>query len=311
MLDNEELSFNTEIPTEKTYREHLNYAKGLLRPMCLKMEDLEARELTAYAARMSGAIINASELHGSRLDAIAPVSTALILDDVLARRLSDEPLALIIGEWDFYGITLKTARGVLIPRADTETVVEKAADMLKKSGKNPQKILDLCCGTGCIGIAMMSIFKDCHCTFGDISDKALELTRENVKSTGYEDRSTVMELDALDDLVPAIEPHSLDLLISNPPYITSDEMLLLPVSVAAFEPHDALYGGVDGLSFYRCIAYTAREVLKDGAMLVFECGDCQADDIEMILRSAGYADVGHMNDLNDKERVVWGTNKID
>lgn len=310
MLDNEELSFNNEIPKEKTYREHLNYAKGLLRPMCLKMEDLEARELTAYAAMMSGAIIKASELHGSRLDAFAPPSTSLILDDVLARRLSDEPLALIIGEWDFYGITLKTARGVLIPRADTETVVEKAAEMLKKAGKEPEKILDLCCGTGCIGIALMSIFKNSHCIFGDISDKALELTRENVKNTGYEERSEVIELDALDDLVPTIEPHSLDLLISNPPYISSDEMLLLPVSVAAFEPHDALYGGVDGLSFYRCIAYTAREVLKDGAMLVFECGDCQADDIEMILRSAGYADVGHMNDLNDKERVVWGTNKI-
>ncbi|NLD86690.1 MAG: peptide chain release factor N(5)-glutamine methyltransferase [Clostridiales bacterium] len=291
-----------DIPEAKTYRQQLEYAEEMLKPLSLKMENLEARELVAYASRMCEAIISAGELKGSRLDAFAPVSSSLILDDVLARRLSDEPLALIIGEWDFMSITIKTARGVLLPRADTECVAEYALSLLEDNGR----ILDLCCGTGCIGLSILHEKRDARCIFGDISEKALELTEKNVRSLGFSSRSEVRRIDALEDLCPEIEPESLDLIVCNPPYISSDEMLTLPVSVAAFEPHDALYGGVDGLSFYRCIPFTSIEALKRGGHIVFECGEGQAEEIIKYLTAAGYTDAGYKKDYNNKDRIIYG-----
>jgi len=290
-----------------TYRELMQHAKEQLAPMVLSMADLEAKELAYKAVDLSGVHFARDQFLG-RLDRFAPAVADEILDDLLARRLSGEPLAYILGEWDFYGLTLTVTPDVLIPRADTETVVEHALELLNESdliapGENA-KILDLCCGSGCIGIAMLTEYPRSIGLFADISKPALKVAAQNIKDQELSARAVVMEMDALD--LPPEGMHGLDMIVSNPPYITSDEMAYLDVSVSGFEPELALYGGSDGLNFYRSITVNYSKILKPGGFLVFETGYEQAYDVKKIMEANGFYDIQTVRDLADNERVVSG-----
>jgi len=275
--------------------------------MVLSMADLEARELAYKAVDLAGVHFSRDQFLG-RLDRFAPAVADEILDELLGRRLSGEPLAYIIGEWDFYGLTLTVTPDVLIPRADTETVVEHALEYLTDTdliapGENA-KILDLCCGSGCIGIAMLTEFPCSIGILADISKPALNVAAQNIKAHDLSSRAVVMEMDALE--LPPDGMHGLDMIISNPPYITSDEMAYLDVSVSGFEPELALYGGSDGLNFYRSICTNFAKTLKPGGILVFEVGYEQAYDVRAIMEKNGFTDIETVRDLADNERVVSG-----
>ena len=219
----------------------------------------------------------------------------------LARLLNDEPIAYILGQWEFYGLPLHVTPDVLIPRDDTCAVADLAIHQALFLEKDP-RILDLCCGSGCIGLAVASRVKDAKVTLADISPKALSVAKENVALNKLSGRVRCVAADALKPAFPFLGKY--DMIVSNPPYITGAEMKELPKSVADYEPHLALYGGEDGLDFYRSIAKNFAPALKPGGYLAFEFGETQGDAVCAILEENGYTILERKKDFNDRERAV-------
>lgn len=219
----------------------------------------------------------------------------------LQRLLDQEPMAYILGQWEFYGLPLRVSPKVLIPRDDTCAVAELAIRQALFLEKDP-RILDLCCGSGCIGLAVASRVKDAKVTLADISQDALSVAKENVALNKLSGRVRCVAADALKPAFPFLG--KFDLIVSNPPYITADEMKELPKSVSEYEPHLALFGGEDGLDFYRSIAKNFAPALKPGGYLAFEFGETQGDDVCRILEENGYTVLERASDYNDRERAV-------
>ena len=218
-----------------------------------------------------------------------------------ARILQDEPLAYVLGEWEFYGMSLLVNPSVLIPRDDTCAVTDLAIQQALFLGDNP-RILDLCTGSGCIGLAVASRVKDAKVTLADISREALQVARKNISAQKLSGRVTCVQANALEE--PAVFLGKFDLIVSNPPYITTREMRELPRSVAAYEPRLALHGGDDGLEFYRSITEKYRSALKPGGYLCFEFGMGQADAVCALLEDNGFTILERSRDYNDRERAV-------
>ena len=223
------------------------------------------------------------------------------MEDATARILKGEPLAYILGEWDFYGLRFYVNENVLIPRDDTCAVVDLAISRALFLPENP-RILDLCTGSGCIGLALASRIKDARVTLGDISKDALAVAKSNIMAHKMSGRVSSLSVDALKP-APAYLG-KFDMIISNPPYIDEADMKDLQISVRDYEPHLALYGGRDGLDFYRSIAKNFASALKPGGLLAFEFGDDQGDDVCAILIENGYTILERTKDFNDRERAV-------
>ena len=257
---------------------------------------LSACELTAYACRVDKD--KNAEWGNIYLDD-ATVDYAHLLCD---RCLYGEPLAYILGEWDFYGLTFQVDKSVLIPRADTERLCELVIGRARD--KVSPRILDLCCGSGCIGIAAAHEVEDARVTAVDFSDGALRVTRENARRLGVQARFVALKADVLED--PPGGMGEYDILVSNPPYVTRQEMQELDRSVSEFEPHEALYGGPDGLDFYRAICAKWSSLLVPGGMALFECGWQQAADVAAIMEETHYTGVGITEDLSGVPRIVFG-----
>lgn len=219
----------------------------------------------------------------------------------LKRLLEGEPIAYILGQWEFYGLPMHVTPDVLIPRDDTCAVAELAIKKALFLDQDP-RILDLCCGSGCIGLAIASRVKDAKVTLADLSMEALAIAKENTALNKLSGRVRCVRADALKPAFPFLGKY--DMIVSNPPYITGEEMKELPKSVADYEPHMALYGGEDGLDFYRSIAKNFTAALKPGGYLCFEFGDTQGDDVCRILKENGYTILERTRDYNDRERAV-------
>ena len=231
-----------------------------------------------------------------------------VSDDVISatqtladRARAGEPLAYILGRWEFYGLELMVDKNVLIPRDDTCAVADLAINQAKQLGQNP-RILDLCTGSGCIGLAVASRIPGARVTLADISPEALAVAKKNVALNRLQSRVMCVKSDALTDPAPYLG--QFDLIVSNPPYITTKEMTELPGSVADYEPHLALHGGDDGLDFYRSIAKNYAPALKPGGYLCFEFGMGQGDDVCAILEENQYTILERSRDYNDRERAV-------
>ena len=223
------------------------------------------------------------------------------MEAATARILAGEPLAYVLGEWDFYGMTLYVDKNVLIPRDDTCAVTSLAINKALFLGQDP-RILDLCTGSGCIGLAIASRVKDARVTLADISREALAVAKKNVALQKLGGRVSCVQADALKPATPFLG--KFDMIVSNPPYVTGAEMKELPDSVKDFEPHLALYGGEDGLDFYRSIVRNYIPALKPSGYLCFEFGMGQGDDICSILEENGYTILERTRDYNDRERAV-------
>ena len=217
------------------------------------------------------------------------------------RLLNQEPLAYVLGEWEFYGLDLYVDHNVLIPRDDTCAVAALAIKQALFLNQDP-RVLDLCCGSGCIGLAIASRVKDARVTLADVSRDALAVAKKKIVRHKRSGRGSCVSADALKPAHPFLG--KFDLIVSNPPYITGEEMQQLPRSVDAFEPHLALYGGEDGLDFYRSIAENFRPALKPGGYLCFEFGMGQGDDVCRILEENGYTILERSRDYNERERAV-------
>ena len=223
------------------------------------------------------------------------------MEALTARVLSGEPLAYVLGQWDFYGLPLQVDNRVLIPRDDTCAVTALAINQALFLKNNP-RILDLCTGSGCIGLAIASRVKDAKVTLADISKDALAVAKKNITNLKLSARVSCVQANALE--VPSAFLGKFDLIVSNPPYITTGEMLELPDSVKQYEPHLALHGGDDGLDFYRAIAKNYKSALKENGYLCFEFGMGQGDDVCRILEDNGYTILERSSDYNERERAV-------
>ena len=225
----------------------------------------------------------------------------LQMDGYVQRLLNEEPLPYVLGKWEFYGLELIVTPDVLIPRDDTCAVASLAIEQSLFLDSKP-RILDLCTGSGCIGLAIASRVKDAKVTLADLSQEALAVAKQNIVLHHLTSRVSCVKANALE--APPAFMGKFDLIVSNPPYITSREMLELPHSVAGFEPRMALHGGEDGLKFYRAIAENYANALKPGGYLCFEFGDTQGDDVCAILEVNGYTILERAKDYNDRERAV-------
>ena len=217
------------------------------------------------------------------------------------RLLAGEPLAYVLGEWEFYGMKLTVNAHVLIPRDDTCAVTELAIRQALFLESNP-RILDLCTGSGCIGLAIANRVKDAKVTLGDLSREAMQVAKKNITAQKLSARVSCVQVNALE--APPAFLGKFDMIVSNPPYITTDEMRELPDSVAKFEPHLALHGGNDGLDFYRAITENFKNALKPGGYLCYEFGMGQGDAVCSLLEENGFTILERTRDFNDRERAV-------
>lgn len=258
---------------------------------------LEARELVCFGTGKSreelqrdGGLYASPELEGR-------------VRDLVARHLAGEPVAYLIGEWEFYGLPLDISPEVLIPRPDTEVLVEQAVGYVKTLGEC--RVLDLCAGSGCIGLALAAQAPQARVVLGEYADGALKICRQNVRRNGLTARVVPMLADARERADKALG--EFQCIVSNPPYIPAADIAGLDASVRDYEPHLALDGGEDGLDFYRSIAEKWRDALTPGGRLYFEVGIGQADSVLRIMRGQGFGDIQVVKDRQDIPRVVFGT----
>lgn len=219
-------------------------------------------------------------------------------ESTVHKRAEHVPLQYIIGEQEFMGLKFKVNSNVLIPRQDTETLVEEALRIAKPG----MRVLDLCTGSGCIIISLAKNVADISCTGSDISKQALLVAKENAKANEVEvewERS---------DLFENISG-TFDLIVSNPPYIPTGEIPGLMPEVRDFEPVDALDGKEDGLYFYRIITEKSPEYLTSDGYLYFEIGYDQGEAVSTMMRQCGYTQVEVIKDLAGNDRVVKGRKK--
>lgn len=217
------------------------------------------------------------------------------------RIVEGEPLAYVLGRWEFYGLELIVTPDVLIPRDDTCALAEVAIKKALFLEQDP-RILDLCTGSGCVGLAIASRVKDARVTLADISREALAVAKKNATMHHLTGKVSCIQADALKPATPFLG--QFDMIVSNPPYITTREMEELDHSVKDYEPHLALWGGEDGLDFYRAISKNYKKAIKPGGYLAFEFGDGQGDGVCGILEKNGYTVLDRVRDYNDRERAV-------
>lgn len=221
------------------------------------------------------------------------------MESMLDRRAAGEPVQYILGSADFMGLRFKVDHGVLIPRQDTETLVEAALIDLRQRPGQPT-LLDVCCGSGCVGLSLASLAPHARITLTDISPEALEIAKANQKA--LEVRAELRQ----GDLFDALDRERFDVITANPPYIPSGELPALQREVR-FEPALALDGGADGLDFYRRIAEAAPDHLNPGGAIFLEVGIHQAPAVlELVKAHLPCTEAGTVRDLNGVERVVFG-----
>ena len=225
------------------------------------------------------------------------------VEELTQRRLAGEPVAYIIGEWEFYGLPLDISRDVIIPRADTETLAERAILLAKAAGEGA-RVLDLCAGSGCVGLAVAANAPNCRVVLADISEGALRICKQNVRRNNLNARVTCVQADAL--AAPAASLWDFDVIACNPPYIPHKELPDLDVSVKDYEPWGALDGGLDGLDFYRAISANWGTALRLGGSLIFEVGMGQAPAVEQIMAQNGFENIVTHQDPRGVWRVVEG-----
>ena len=267
-----------------------------LRRAGIEEATLEARELVCFGTNKSreelardGGLYASPELeHRVR--------------DLVRRHLEGEPVAYLIGEWEFYGLPLDISRDVLIPRPDTEVLAEQAITYVQTLGEC--RVLDLCAGSGCVGLAIAANAPGCRVVLGELAEGALRVCKQNVRRNELNARVTCVQADALEP--PDAALWDFDVIACNPPYIPTGDIAELDVSVRDYEPRSALDGGADGLDFYRAIAARWGAALRLSGALLFEVGIGQAGDVGAILAQNQFEQIQTFQDTQGIGRVVEG-----
>lgn len=278
-----------------TYREVFTWGEQILREADIADAKIDAWRLLAMACRID------HTYYYMHMEEEMDAERRHEFEVLLRKRAEHIPLQYITGEQEFMGLTFHVNSNVLIPRQDTETLVEAALKVVQPG----MKVMDMCTGSGCI---LISIMKNAHGVEGfgyDISKQAIIVAKENAKLnevTAVFERSNLFE-DVIED--------KFDVIVSNPPYIPSDEIALLMPEVAQFEPQEALDGREDGLYFYRKIIASCKDYLAADGCILFEIGYNQGEAVSAMLKEAGFLDVSVIKDLAGNDRVVFGKLRTD
>jgi release factor glutamine methyltransferase len=283
----------------KTYNDVYIEARKRLREEGIEAYDIEARLIAVLASgKTREQFVRDQRLY------VPDDSFEKAVESMILRRLGGEPIAYVVGEWEFYGLPLQVSEEVLIPRVDTEVVADTAIKILRQK---PGRVLDLCTGSGCIGLAIAANVPDCRVVLADKSVGAIRICRANMLKNNLSRNVTCIEVDAEQN--PPMLLGRFDMIVCNPPYIPSSEIPSLDASVRDYEPFLALDGGEDGLDYYRCITSKWKSVLKDGGHLIYECGAGQAKSVAEIMTANSFADIAEIKDTLGIDRVVTGTKK--
>lgn len=272
-----------------TYREALNLGEKVLNLAKIDDAKMDAWLLLSMVCKIERSFYY---LH---MEEDLPEEELKEYEIALKKRGEHIPLQYIVGETEFMGLRFKVNSSVLIPRQDTETLVEEALKIISSG----MKVLDMCTGSGCI---IVSILHNVPGTEGyaiDISKQALNVAKENAK---LNDVSVMFERSDLFDNVTG----KFDVIVSNPPYIPTQEILNLMPEVQEFEPMEALDGKEDGLYFYERIVAESKDYLNENGWLMFEIGHDQGEAVSAMMREAGFSDVRVIQDLARNDRVVTG-----
>jgi release factor glutamine methyltransferase len=274
--------------------ETLQSARELLEISGLNDADREAELIVSHC-------LGIDRLHIYKENPDIPGNILLQIYEYLRRRVAREPLQYIIGYTEFHGLKIKVGPGVLIPRPETELLVEEAIKTVHNSHFTSLRILDLCTGSGCIALALAREFPDAQVYGTDTSELALTYARENA------DRNRMQNVTFLKgSLFDPLKNSDLkfDVIISNPPYIKRHEITNLQPEITDWEPGEALDGGEDGLDYYKMLIPEAGNYLKENGYLVLEIGIGQSDEVKWMAEEAGFQDIIVIRDYSGIERIL-------
>lgn len=282
----------------KTYRELYEEGRRILEQAGLPDAALDARFLL-------------EEVCGTNLQTLLVFPEKKVTEEevnqyraFVQRRKDREPTAMILGEWDFMGLTFRLNKSTLIPEQDTEVLVETALEELKRRGPGeaPLRILDLCTGSGCILLSLLHELGNAGGLGTDLSEEALEAARENAVRLGLQERAAFRQ----GDLWEPVGDERFDLIVSNPPYVPTDVIPTLEPEVRCGEPYAALDGGEDGLVFYRRIMKEAAGHLKPSGIIIVESGFDEAAQIAALMQDQKLRGIRTVKDYGGLDRVVLG-----
>lgn len=282
----------------KTYRELYEEGRRILEQAGLPDAALDARFLL-------------EEVCGTNLQTLLVFPEKKVTEEevnqyraFIQRRKDREPTAMILGEWDFMGLTFRLNKSTLIPEQDTEVLVETALEELKRRGPGeaPLRILDLCTGSGCILLSLLHELRNAGGLGTDLSEEALEAARENAVRLGLQERAAFRQ----GDLWEPVGDERFDLIVSNPPYVPTDVIPTLEPEVRCGEPYAALDGGEDGLVFYRRIMEEAAGHLKPSGIIIVESGFDEAAQIAALMQDQKLRGIRTVKDYGGLDRVVLG-----
>lgn len=282
----------------KTYRELYEEGRRILEQAGLPDAALDARFLL-------------EEVCGTNLQTLLVFPEKKVTEEeanqyraFVQRRKDREPTAMILGEWDFMGLTFRLNKSTLIPEQDTEVLVETALEELKRRGPGeaPLRILDLCTGSGCILLSLLHKLRNAGGLGTDLSEEALEAARENAVRLGLQERAAFRQ----GDLWEPVGDERFDLIVSNPPYVPTEVIPTLEPEVRCGEPYAALDGGEDGLVFYRRIMREAAGHLKPSGIIIVESGFDEAPQIAALMQEQKLRGIRTVKDYGGLDRVVLG-----
>ncbi len=281
----------------KTYNDIYISARRALKNAGIEAFSLEARLIVAQAAGKT------VEQFTRDLPLYAGPEFEETVDGMIQRRLQGEPVAYITGNWEFYGVPLQITKDVLIPRADSEVLVEAALKFFENWEPRP-RIIDLCAGSGSIGIALGVHMPGSKFVLVDIDHKALSLCRKNVQLNHLDDRVICIDADVTKK--PPLLLGKFDMRTANAPYGPTGEIEDLDPSVKDYEPYTALDGGEDGLDIIRPIISLWKSVLKDNGAIMLEIGEDQSHAVQKLLKQAGFTKIHALQDTGGTERIIVG-----
>lgn len=225
-------------------------------------------------------------------------------EELIEKRKEGYPIQYILKNQEFMGLDFHVTEGVLVPRPDTEILIEYIIKFARKNKKEKIKILDIGTGSGAISLSLAYYIENSYIYSVDISEKAIKIARKNKKKMNLEDRVELITKDILEGF-PEID-EKMDIVVSNPPYIPSRDIDRLQIEVSKYEPRLALDGGDDGLVFYRYITEKAKEKLIDNGLLCYEIGYDQGESVKNIMGDNGYKEILVLKDLQGRDRAVIG-----
>lgn len=226
------------------------------------------------------------------------------LRDLVKRAGQDEPVAYLTGKTEFYSLELAITRDCMIPRPETELLVQRAIEFLR-TRFGAQAVCDLCTGSGCIAVAIAKNFSDARIFATDICDKALAVAEANIEKYQLKERITLLCGDLFEPLIRPLDVARFDLIVCNPPYVSSAEYEKLDKNVKDYEPRLALHAGEDGLDIYRRLAEKIDQFLKPNAALMLEIGYAQGPAVRELLEQTGaFGEIKIEKDLHNNDRIA-------